>query len=252
VDLGLKGKVALVTGTGSQIGFGKGIAMTLAQEGCDIIANDLYFEGALQTADEIERSGRRAIAIRADVSNYKEVNDMVTKAITHFGKIDILVNNAGISNPPKLFIDTPEDEWNIPIKTNIFGLLNCTKVVLKHMIARKSGKIINISSSAAKTGGPQVAVYGATKAAIVGFTKGLASEVAKLGINVNSVAPGVGDTGFAAQAPPGFLEMYTSLIPLGRMTTPRDIGVMVAFLASDLAGDVTGQVFSVDGGATMY
>jgi len=252
MDLGLKNKVALVTGVGSQIGYGRGIAMTLAKEGCDIIANDVDLKGAQKTAAEVASLGRKAIAMRADVSSSAEVNKMVEAALAQFGKIDILVNNAGASTPPKPFIEKTEADWDRDININLKGVLICTKAVLGHMISRKSGKIINISSNGAKTGGAMVAVYCAAKAGVMVFTKSLAAELAPLGINVNSVAPGQGNTGFALQAPPGLIEKLLTMIPLGRSTTPQDIGNMVAFLASDVSSDIVGQTFSVDGGLTMY
>jgi len=248
----LKGKVALVTGAGSQIGFGKGIALTLAREGCDIIVNDVDIEGAEKTAAEIKSLGRKAVAIKADVSNSAEVNDMVKTALKQFSKIDILVNNAGVCTPPKPFIEMTEAECDRDINVNLGGMLNCTRAVLSHMTSRKSGKIISISSDAAKMGGANIAVYGAAKAGIMVFSKGLAAEVAASGINVNAIAPGPGDTGFALHAPPEFLEKVTTSIPLGRTTTPQDIGNMVAFLASDVSSDITGQTISVDGGLAMY
>jgi 3-oxoacyl-[acyl-carrier protein] reductase len=252
MDLGLKGKVALVTGAGSQIGFGKGIALTLAREGCDIIVNDVDIEGAKKTAAEVKSLGRKAMAIKADVSNSAEVNDMVKTALRQFGKIDILVNNAGVCTPPKPFIEMTEAECDRDINVNLGGMLNCTRAVLSHMISRKSGRIISISSDAAKMGGANIAVYGAAKAGIMVFSKGLAAEVAASGINVNAIAPGPGDTGFALHAPPEFLEKVTTMIPLGRTTTPQDIANMVAFLASDVSSDITGQTISVDGGLVMY
>jgi NAD(P)-dependent dehydrogenase (short-subunit alcohol dehydrogenase family) len=252
MDLGLKGKVALVTGTGSQIGFGKGVAMVLAREGCNIIANDIDIEGAEKTAAEVRSLGCEAIAVKADISSIAEVREMVKTALKRFGKIDILVNNAGVCSPPKLFQEMPEEEWDPPININLKGVLNCTKAVVGHMVSRQSGKIISISSSTAKTGGLKVTVYGAAKAGIAGFTKGLAAELAPSGINVNCIAPGPGKTGFVRNAPPGFLEYYTKTMPLGKWITPEDVGNAAAFLASDVSANVTGQIFSVDGGMTMY
>jgi NAD(P)-dependent dehydrogenase (short-subunit alcohol dehydrogenase family) len=252
MDLGLQNKVALVTGTGSQIGFGKSIAMILAKEGCDIIASDIDIKGAEQTAAEIKALGRKAMAIKADVVNSTEVKDMVKISLSQFGKIDILVNNAGASSPPKLFIETTEKEWEFNINSNLYGVLNCTKAVIDGMVARKYGKIVSIASSVAKTGGISNTVYGAAKAGVAVFTKGLACELATFGINVNCIAPGPGNTGFAKKAPPGFMDFVMKMIPLGKMTTPEDIGNMVAFLVSDISSDITGQVFSVDGGMTMY
>jgi NAD(P)-dependent dehydrogenase (short-subunit alcohol dehydrogenase family) len=252
MDLGLKGKVALVTGAGSQIGFGKGVAMVLAKEGCNVVANDVDLKGAEQTAAEVRALGCEAIAIKADISSSAEVKEMVKAALKRFGRIDILVNNAGVCTLPKLFLEMPEEEWEPHLKVNLRGVLNCTKAVVDHMVSRKSGKIISISSSAAKTGGYKITVYGAAKAGIAVFTKGLAAELASSGINVNCIAPGPGNTGFARNAPPGFLEYYTKTMPLGKMITPEDVGNMAAFLASDVSSNITGQIFSVDGGMTMY
>ena len=250
MDLGLKGKVALVTGAGSQIGFGKAIALTLAREGCDVVVNALHIEGAQKTADEISALGRRSLAITADISKKDAVKSMVARTIKEFGKIDILVNNAGSGTPPKPFIETTEEEWDRDIDVNLKGMLNCTKAVLAHMIERRQGKIINISSMGGKTGGPDATVYCATKAAEINFTKGLAIEVATLGINVNCIAPGVGLTNFVRNAPPGALDELREKIPLKRTTTPEDIAGAVAYLASDISSDVIGQTLSVDGGLT--
>ena len=249
MELGLKDKVAIVTGAGSQIGYGRGIAMTLAKEGCNIIAVDIDLVGAKKTAAEVIASGRQALAVKADVSNNTEIDDMVKIALVKFSKIDILVNNAGASTPPKPFIEMTETELERDININLKGVLYCTRAVLNHMISQKSGKINNISSS--KVGGAGVAVYSAAKGGVMLFTKSLAAEVAKLGINVNSIAPGQGNTGFSLQVPPAFIERVLTRIPLGRSTTPQDIGNMVAFLASDASSDVVGQIISVDGGLTM-
>jgi 3-oxoacyl-[acyl-carrier protein] reductase len=252
MDLGLKGKVALVTGAGSQIGYGKGIVLALAKEGCDIIASDKDIKGAEQTAAAVRALGCKAIAIKADVAKMAEVQAMVKTGLKEFGVIDILVNNAGVANSPRPFLETNETEWEMIVNVNLMGVVYCTKAVLGQMVSRKAGKIINISSCGAKSGAASLAVYGAAKGGVVVFTKSLASELAALGINVNSVAPGPGNTGFANNAPPEFVEMVSKMIPMGKTTTPEDIGNMVTFLASDVASDITGQIISVDGGITMY
>jgi NAD(P)-dependent dehydrogenase (short-subunit alcohol dehydrogenase family) len=252
MDLGLKDKVAIVTGTGSQIGYGKGIVAILAKEGCNIVSVDMEIEGAKKTISDISISGFKAIALKTDIRKRTEVDYMIQTAISEFGKIDILVNNAGASSPPGPFINKTQTEIDADIDINLKGCINCCQSVLGHMISRKSGKIINISSMGAKSGGAGVAVYCAAKAGIMVFTKSLAAEVIRTGINVNSIAPGVGNTGFASQAPPELLAKFKETIPIGRFTTPEDIGNMVAFLSSDLSGNIVGQTYSVDGGLTMY
>ena len=250
MDLGLKGKVALVTGAGSQKGFGRAIAVALAKEGCDLIVADIDLQSAKQTEGEIKNLGRQAIAVKTDITDSQEVNDMVKVALDRFGKIDILVNNAGAATPPKLFIDTTEDEWDFNIDLNLKGMLKCTKAVLDHMIPRKSGKIINLSSFGAKTGGENTTVYAAAKAGILSFTRGLATEVRPLGINVNAVAPGVGLTNFIRNAPREILNELIQKTPARRTTIPEDIAMAVAYFASDVSSDDVGQTLSVDGGLT--
>ena len=250
MELGLKGKVALVTGAGSPVGFGRGIALTLAKYGCDIAANDIDLEGVQKTAADIEALGRQALAIKADVTKVAEVKEMVKKTLDKFGRIDILVNNAGRTTTPTPFVETPEKNWEIVFNLNIYGVFHCTKAVLPQMIERKSGKIINIASGAGISGMPRCVHYGASKAAIIAFTKGLAKEVISQGIHVNAVAPGVGATNFlkTGNFPPGELERAVAAVPTKRSTTPEDVGNMVAYLASDLANQIVGQTFLVDGG----
>jgi len=250
MDLGLQGKVALITGAGSQIGFGKGAAMTLAKEGCDIVVGDMNLEGAEQTAADVRALGRKAMAVKVDVTNSAEVRAMVDAAIKQFGKIDILFNNAGVGTAPKPFVDTTEAEWDTNININLRGTMLCTKAVLPHMISRKSGKILSMSSTAGVSGMRTGGVYGAAKGGIIIFTQALAQEVADFGINVNCIAPGLGATGFhkASNFPPEYIEkMVKPALAAGRTTTPQDIGNAVAFLASDVSIRITGQCIKVSG-----
>jgi NAD(P)-dependent dehydrogenase (short-subunit alcohol dehydrogenase family) len=252
MDLGLKGKVALVTGAGSQKGYGKGIVLVLAREGCDIIATDKDLEGAKQTAAEVEALGRKAIALKADVTKKAEVNDMVKAGLEKFGKIDILVNNAGIASGMRPFVNTTEEDWDTDINVNFKGTMYCTHAVLPQMIERKSGKIVNITTPAAAmtvTSLPDMSTYAAAKAAIIHFSKGLSAEVGPLGINVNIIAPGTGDTGLAKASGVSqeWLDMLKEMAAAGKTIPPQDIGNTVAYLVSDMSPRVHGQVIAVLG-----
>src|SRR4030043_294150 len=220
MDLGLKDKVALVTGGGSQVGFGKGIALVLAKHGCGIIVNDINEEGAQKTAAEVEALGRKALEIKADVTKQSDVKDMVKQALDKFGRIDILVNNAGRATTPTPFVETPEKNWEIVFNLNVYGVFYCTKAVLPQMIERKSGKIINIASGAGISGMPRCVHYGASKAAIIAFTKGLSKEVIGHGINVNAVAPGGGNTDFLNPFPKGEIDRALRHSRLSRVLSP--------------------------------
>lgn len=246
----LQGKVALVTGAGSQVGFGKGIALALAKSGCDVIVNDVDEEGAKLTAAEVEALGRQSMAIKADVTQVSEVKSMVDAAIKRFGKIDILVNNAGRATQRMPFVETPEKNWEIVFNLNIYGVFHVTKAVLPYMIAQKYGKIINISSGAGISGMPGCLHYGASKAAVIAFTKGLAKEVISSGINVNAIAPGLGDTKFLSTAgfPEGEIQRSLPHIPTGKTTTPEQVGSLAAYLASEDAANFVGQTLLMDGG----
>ena len=254
MDLSLESKVALVTGTGSQIGFGKCIALTLAKEGCDIIGADKDMEGANQTAAEVRALGRQTIALKADVTRIAEVNEMVKTALSKFGKIDILVNNAGGGSPAKPFVDKTEEDWDFDLDLNVRGVFNCTKTVLPYMIERRSGKIIIISSGAGKIGLPYHSTYSAAKGAVIAFTKSLALEVIDYGINVNCLAPNIGDTNFLvhSQINREFFKQAVEITPAKRATTPHDVANAVAFLASDVSSYVLGQAFSIDGGVVRF
>jgi NAD(P)-dependent dehydrogenase (short-subunit alcohol dehydrogenase family) len=251
MDFGLNGKVALVTGSGSQKGYGKGIAMTLAKEGCDIIVADVDLEGAKQTANEIISLGRKAIAFKVDLTKSADIQKMIKSGLDQFGKIDILVNNAGGISSLKEFLDRTEEEWEQELALNLKAAMICIKAVLPQMIARKSGKIINVSSIGAGKGMAHVPVYNAAKAGIVSFTKSIGIAVAPNGINVNAVAPGMGFTNFGGgKLPPG-VEQMVERIPVKRTTTPQDMGNLVAFLASDVSRDIVGQNIGLDGGESV-
>lgn len=242
MDLKLTGKVALVTGVGSQIGYGKGEALILAQEGCDIIAASKNLEGAKQTAAEVEALGRRALAIKVDIRNRTEVDDMVKKGLEEFGKIDILVNNAGASSRERPFMEMTKEDWDLDIGVNLYGPMNVAQAVLTHMIARKSGRIINISGG---QGVPNISVYGAAKGGMVQWTRALAREVAPYGIIVNALSPGLGATGLTAHAPREWLEGQRQLTPLKKFSTPEEVGRLVAFMASDVCSIHSGTVYGV-------
>jgi NAD(P)-dependent dehydrogenase (short-subunit alcohol dehydrogenase family) len=253
MDLGLQGKIALVTGAGSQRGFGKAIALTLAKEGCDIVAADRDFEGVKQTVAEIKALGRRATAFKTDVAIGSEVKEMVNAALKEFGRIDILVNNAGVGSPPKPFIEKSEEDWDNDININLKGVLYCTKAVLPQMLSRRSGKIVNIASGAGLTGLAGRSIYSAAKGGVIAFTKALAKEVGPSGINVNCLTPGIGDTNFArnTNAPPEFMAKVVTTIPMGRAAVPQDVANAVAYFASDVSCYVQGQTLNVNGGLSM-
>ena len=250
MELGLKDKVALVTGAGSQIGFGKAIALALAQEGCDIIVNDLNLDGAQHTAAEVEKLGRKSMAIKADVTKGADWDTMVKDALAKFSRIDILVNNAGGCTPPKPFLEMSDQDWEFDIDVNLRSTRNGTRALLPHMIENKGGKIINVTSGAGIHGGMFTSGYAAAKAGIIGFSLGVAKEAAPHGININCVSPGVADTGFAKNAPPGMIENFPKTLPIGRLTTTQDIANAVVILVSDASSDIIGQVLVVSGGVS--
>jgi 3-oxoacyl-[acyl-carrier protein] reductase len=175
---------------------------------------------------------------------------MVKKVLDGFGKIDILVNNAGGCTPPKAFLQMSDADWDFDINVNLRSTRNGTRAVLPHMIKQKSGKIVNITSGAGIHGGFFTSGYAAAKAGIIGFSMAVAKEAAPEGININCVSPGVANTGFAKNAPPGLIENFPKTLPIRRLTTTRDIANAVVFLASDAASDIVGQVLPVSGGVT--
>ncbi len=247
MDYGLKDKVALVTGTGSQIGMGKAIAITMAKEGCDIVSSDVDLEGAEKTAEEAKAFGRKAIAVKTDVSNRNEIEGMVKKAVDELGKIDILVNTAGGTSGAGPFMQADEAKWRRDIDINFFGSMYCTRAVLPGMMERKYGKIVNFSTGIALTGMPGSSSYAGAKAAIISFTKCLALEAGPSGINVNCLQPSMVLTNFGTHAsmPQEQRDQMAARMPLRRLTSTQDIANLVAFLASDVSSGMTGQILSI-------
>ena len=265
MDLGFKGKVALVTGAGSQIGFGNAIAILLAKEGCDSIAvTDVNLKDAEKTAEAVRKLGCMSIAVGADITKQPEVAAMVKKVITEYGKVDILCNVAGaILHKDNVPLDQQDGAiWEKQLKLNLFGTMHVTQAVLPHMRERKYGVIVNIGSGSAHQYWMGVGTYAMSKFAIDLFTKQLATVEAKAGIRVNCVAPGPAPTNFGAVLREGVptltpeqakqaREAFLRSMPLGRMGTAADIATATVFMASDVTSYVTGQVFHVSGGSVM-
>lgn len=239
MDLKLKDRVALVTGTGSQIGYGKAIALTLAQEGCHIASADIDLKGAKKTAAEIEKLGRKAMAVKVDVTKRDSVDKMVEAVIKEFGHIDILINNAGTSSVVQPFMQMTKADWDIDIGVNLYGQMNVAQAVIPHMAAKKYGRIVNCSGGQGMVG---ISVYGAAKGGIDQFTHALALEVAPMGIVVNAILPGLGETGLVVTAPKELLESMKRMSALKRLCTPQDVANVTAFLASDVCSYMVGQV----------
>jgi 3-oxoacyl-[acyl-carrier protein] reductase len=245
----LSGKSALVTG-GSR-GIGKAIGLRLATQGADVAFSYKGNEvAARETAREIQAMGRRAIAIQGDVAQVESADAVVKTALDAFGKLDILVNNAGITRDDLIMRMSPE-AWREVLETNLFGAFWMTKAVTRPMLKARGGRIINITSVSGQAGQTGQANYSAAKAGLIGLTKATARELASRAITVNAVAPGFVLTELTQDLPDELKQEITSRTPLGRFGTTEEIASAVAFLASDEAGYITGQVLAVDGGLVM-
>ncbi|WP_163193992.1 3-oxoacyl-[acyl-carrier-protein] reductase [Clostridium thermarum] len=245
----LKGKCAVVTGGGR--GIGKAIAMKLAQQGANIVVNYRNSEKeAEELVNTIENMGGAALAVKADVSNFHEAETLIKSAQEKFGRVDILVNNAGITKD-NLILRMKEEDFDKVISVNLKGCFNCIKHVSSIMLRQKSGRIINISSVIGLVGNAGQANYAASKAGILGITKSMAKELGSRGITVNAIAPGYIETDMTEVLPQKVKDAIVESVPLKRIGKAEDVAELAAFLASDSASYITGQVINVDGGMVV-
>jgi 3-oxoacyl-[acyl-carrier protein] reductase len=244
----LSKRVALVTGSGQ--GIGREIALLLAEHGARVVISDVNTDTAKEAASEIEAKNGKSISIPANVTVAQEVHALVEQTLSTFGQIDILVNNAGITRDG-LLMRMSETDWHLVLNINLKGAFICTQAVIRHMIRQRWGRIVNIASVVGLIGNAGQANYAASKAGIIGLTKTTAREVASRGITVNAVAPGFIDTGMTQKLSENVKQEYLKQIPLGYFGLPKDVAYAVAFLVSEEAHYITGQVLNVNGGLAM-
>jgi 3-oxoacyl-[acyl-carrier protein] reductase len=245
--INLTDKVAIVTGSGR--GIGRAISLKLAENGATVVVNDID-QSAQSVAEEIQAAGKKSLAVIADVTSAEDVAGMVDTAIATYGRVDILVNNAGI-NRDQLLMRMSEEDWDGVLAVDLKSVFLCARAVLRPMLKQRRGRIISISSIVGLAGNAGQANYAAAKAGIIGFTRSVAREVASRGITANAIAPGFIDTEMTQKLPENQRQELMARIPLGCLGTPEDVANAAAFLASDEAGYITGQVLTVDGGMTM-
>ncbi len=263
----LQGKVAVVTGGGS--GIGEGIAMCMAREGADVAIPDIQEGNAQHVAREVEKLGRKALAMRCDVTRTADVQASLDRVRAALGRIDVLVNNAGMASAPGMpFTNNSEEDWDRTYAVNLKSVFLCCKAIAPHFIERRSGRIINIASIAGPLAALTMPPYSVAKGGVITFTRVIAKELAPYGITVNAICPGVLWTAFweglakyIADTNPAFKGMsprqvfdkrVSDVIPMKREQTPEDIGWAAVFLASDQARNITGQALNVDGGSVMH
>ena len=245
----LKGKTAVITGSGR--GIGKAIALKLASYGANIVINDIpSSDYADETCEEIKALGVGSIVVKGDVRQKEDVDALVSETLNTFGTLDIFVNNAGVTRDG-LMIRMSEDDWDLVMDINLKGAFNCIKAAVRPMMKQRSGAIVNIASIVGVMGNAGQANYVASKAGLIGLTKTTAKEFASRGIRCNAVAPGFIRSAMTDVLPDDVKKKYFDSIPLGKFGETENIADVVAFLASDMSQYVTGQVINVDGGLVM-
>jgi len=244
--MNLANRVAIVTGGGR--GIGQTIALKLAEVGATVVVNDIGEASPVgSVAEEIKAMGGQSLAVLADVSSSSDVARLVEETMAAYGKVDILVNNAGIARD-QLIIRMSDEDWDKVLSVNLKSAFLCSRAVLRYMIKQRWGRIISIASIVGLVGNPGQANYASAKAGIIGFTRTVAKEVAARGITANAIAPGFIDTEMTQRLDEDWKQQLKKQIPLGYFGSPRDVAEAVAFLASEEARYITGQVLSVDGG----
>ncbi len=263
----LAGKVAIVTGGGS--GIGRGIVLAMAGEGADVAIPDIQVLNAEKVAGEVKALGRRAVAMKADVTSAADVKAMIDRTREALGRIDVLVNNAGAASPPGMpFTNNTEEDWDRAFAVNTKSVFLTSKAIAPYFIERKAGRIINIASIAGPISAPTMPPYSVAKMGVITLTRIVARELAPHGVTVNAICPGVLYTDFwqklaahIAATNPAFAGMtprqvfekrVADLVPMKREQTPEDIGWAAVFLASEEARNITGQALNVDGGCVMH
>ena len=247
--MSLAGKCAVVTGGGR--GIGRAVCLALAAQGADVVVNYAGgAEAAGETAKACRALGVRAIAVQADVADEAQAAALVETAVREMGGVDILVNNAGITRDG-LLLRMSEDDFTRVLDTNLKGAFHCMKAACRGMMRRRAGRIVNISSVVGVRGNAGQANYADSKAGLIGLSKSAAKELASRGITVNCIAPGFIDTAMTAALPEAVKEKLLAEIPMGRFGAAEDVAAAAAFLASDAAAYITGQVLCVDGGMAM-
>jgi len=245
----LSDRVAIFTGSGR--GIGRAIALRLAEAGANVVVNDVGdMAPAGEVVEEIRRLGQDSLVVPADVSQPDDVASLVDTTVEKYGKVDILVNNAGITRD-QLIMRMSDDDWDKVLEINLKSVFLCSRAVLRHMMRQRWGRIVNISSIVGLIGNPGQANYSSSKAGIIGLTRTIAKEVASRGITANAIAPGFIDTPMTQQLPEERRQAIMEQVPLGFLGTPRDVAEAVAFLASEEARYITGQVLTIDGGISL-